>query len=306
MSNRNIISVFIALSAIYLLEVFFIPPDTATLTKFDISEAKAKLLTLTIALPIIAIWMIGCYVYTRFKSYAESIAGDKDGNAFAIIRAGLLPLFLWLPISVTFSSMATYLYHRHPSWTVPMVIINNYLNLIFIIIGFYLIHKGTSKLIRMKDDDRASSWKYAANVPLVIISLIFIFLSLNNPARQFPTYDTPIAAYYLPDWLLVATVLLPYILVFYYGFFAVLNLYIFRVRVRGVIYKNAVEYFAKGLLCIVTSIIFIRYLTNLTTIFTNATLKFILLILYLLIVLLLLGFIMLIKSVKKLQDIEKA
>ncbi|HYF97203.1 MAG TPA: hypothetical protein VD947_04180 [Patescibacteria group bacterium] len=202
--------------------------------------------------------------------------------------------------------MATYLYRTNPSWTAPLVITNNYINLALVLVGFALIYKGAYKLINLKESRNISGWKYITLLPLVFISALFTFLTLNNPVRQFPSADVPTAAYYLPDWLLIITIIIPYVLVFYLGFFSILYIYMYRKNVRGIIYKNALDYFAKGLLCIVLSIIVIRYLAALTTLFDNSTLKIILLIIYLLILLLLCGFILLVKSVKKLKAIEKA
>lgn len=289
-----------------MLEVLLIPPDAAALTKFRLSPAEAKILGLTIALPIIFIWMIGAYVYSKFKAYVKSIEGYKDGKAFSVIGIGLLFLFTWLPISSIVSNMTTYIYRSHDSWTAPMIIINNYLNLLLVLVGFWFVFKGTQDLIKLKETKQGSLWRYVVLIPLIGFSGLFIFLTMNNPVRQFPSSSAPVAGYYLSDWLLVSTIIIPYLLVFYYGFFAATHLYIYRKKVRGVIYKDALDYLAKGVVCIVVSVIFIRYLAALTTAFNQATLKVVLLVIYLLLAVLLLGFLLLAKSVRRLEAIEKA
>jgi hypothetical protein len=249
--------------------------------------------------------MIGSYVYDKFQGYVKNISKDKDGRAFSSISTGLLFLCLWLPISTIFSNISNYAYRMHPSWTVPLVIANNYLNLLLVFIALALIYKGSSELISLEQSRKTSMIRYLTYIPFIVISELFVFLSLTNPARQFPTSSVHIAGYYMSDWVLVGTIVIPYILVFYYGFFAVLNLYIYRQNVRGVINKSSLYNFAKGLLCIVSSIIFIRYLASLSTAFSNTTVKTILLIIYLLLLILLLGFILFARSVKKLEKIEK-
>lgn len=303
--NNKILVLFIILSSIYILEALLIPPSDKALSKYKLSETEAKFLGLTVTLPMVFIWMMGGYVSARFRSYANSIAQYKDGRAFRQLSYGLLAICLWLPVNSTLSNLTTYLYRNHPSWTAPLVIINNYLNLAFVLVGFVLIYKGARALTKLKESKKPSGWKYLMFVPLIAISELFIFLSLNNPVRQFPSPEVPVAAYYLPDWLLVGTIIIPYIAVFSTGLFAIVDLYTYRTKVRGVIYRDALDSLAKGLLCIIASIIFIRYLTSLTTLFNTATLKLVLLILYLLVLVLLGGFILLVKSVKKLQDIEK-
>lgn len=304
-SNKRIVAIFIILSVVYMLEVILIPPDSTALAKFKLSETEAKLLGLSVALPIVLIWMLGCFVYTKFATYVKSIENDRDGKALSLVSYGLLFLCLWLPLSTAFSNISNYLYRTEPSWTVPLVIINNYLNLFLVAVGLALIYKGSYELTKLRESKGLSAWKYVALAPLILISGLFIYLSLNNIVRQFPSADVPVAAYYLPDWLLVATIIIPYILVFYYGIFSVVYLYAYRRKVRGIIYKGALDYFAKGLACIVVSIVLIRYLASLTTAFNDATLKIVLLVIYLLLALLLLGFVLLVKSVKRLQAIEK-
>lgn len=297
--------IFGLLGVVYLLETILIPPDTGTLTKFQISGLEAKLLGMTVALPVVAVWMTGCYVYSKFKEYTETISSDKDGRAFNIISYGLLALVAWLPISVIFSNFFTYLYHMHSSWTAPLVIANNYINLLLVLAAFSFFYKGSYELATMHESRRFLNWKFIVFIPLVIVSELFTYLSLTNPARQYPTPGVPVAATYLPDWLQTGTLILPYIIVFYFGFYGVLHLYIYRKKVRGVIYKSALDYTAKGWLCIAVSIILIRYLAGMTTMFNSKTLQFVLLILYFLLVILMLGFILMVKSVKKLQIIEK-
>lgn len=304
-NNKRIFWIFMALSVIYILQIILIPPDASSLAKFRLSATEAKLLALTFALPVAFVWMLGSYVYIKFRRYVNSISKDKDGKAFATISNGLLFLCLWLPISTIFSNISNYLYREHPSWTAPLVITNNYLNLFLLLFALALIYTGSRELISLEQNRKASMSKYLTYIPFIAISELYVFLSLNNPVRQFPSETVKVAGYYLSDWLLIGTIVIPYILVFYWGFFAVLNIYIYRRNVRGVIYKKSLDNFAKGLLCIVSSIILIRYLASLTTAFSNSTLKTILLIIYLLLAILLLGFILFAKSVKKLEKIEK-
>jgi hypothetical protein len=303
--TQKLSAIFALLGLIYVLEVLLIPADTGTLTKFQISGFEAKLLSLTIALPVVAIWMTGCYVYSKFKNYVDTISVDKDGKAFNLISHGLLLLVAWLPISVIVSNFFTYLYHQNSSWTAPLTIANNYINLGLILLAFGFFYIGAYELGTMHESRKLITWKIMMFLPFAIISELFIFLSLTNPARQHPANGTVIAATYLPDWLQVGTLILPYILTFYFGFFGVLYIYIYRKKVKGVIYRSALDYSAKGWLCIVVSIIFIRYLASMTTLFTSSTLQLILFVLYLLVLILLFGFILMVKSVKKLEAIEK-
>src|SRR5688572_2158236 len=127
--HKKTTALFILFAAFYIAQILLVSPDRATLAKYDVTEAKLTLLSLTIALPYILIWFIALVGYESLKSYAAGIAGSKDGKGFRTITLGILFLTLWLPLSTLAGRAASQLYQSDPLLTEELVIAINYFNL---------------------------------------------------------------------------------------------------------------------------------------------------------------------------------
>lgn len=302
--NKNVFWIFIVLIVIYLVQSLLIPPDKSALLKYGLTVAEANLLELTITIPVIAIWLVAYYGFSRFNTYVRTVKDSAEGAALQRVRNGVLVMALWLPISSVISAITRYLYTRNHDLTAAMVILNNYVNLILTFTSMLLIYQGTKQLAQ--SNKKIGSWYYGKllSVFLAAISIFYIYITLANPVRQHPSGDS-LAAYYLPDWLSLTTVIIPYIFVFYFGFKAVEHVYAYQQHVRGIIYKAALKNIANGIGVTVLSIIGIRYLVSLNNVFNGATLKIVLAVIYGLILLIAIGYISMAIGAKKLQKIEE-
>ena len=295
---------FVGLSILYLALTILLPPDKASLAKYHITVGQDILLTLTIAIPVIGIWIIALIGYLRFKSYTETILKGKDGNSFKVMAQGIFLLSVWLPLSSILGSLTSGYYRAHPSSTPEMVYLNNYLNLIILFLAFWIFYQGTSKLLGVikKPVPRLPQ-------PLMMLyisfSALYLLLVLHDPARQFPTQHVAVAAYYLPDWLTVITLVIPRLISWHFGMQAVYNLFLYRKGVKGPIYKNALNDLANGLSWIVITVIVLRCFESISSQLTRLSLGVILLVIYLLLVLISVGYVLISRGAKKLQMIEE-
>lgn len=80
MKDQNILYLFVLLVILYVALTLLTPTDPAVLARYDLTQDKARLLSLTIILPIIAIWFTGFYGFSRIKQYAQSIIETKGGG----------------------------------------------------------------------------------------------------------------------------------------------------------------------------------------------------------------------------------
>lgn len=306
MRNKKVLWLFISLGLIYVALLVLIPPQSAALTRYKISADEIRLIRLGVALPLICVWFLAFYGWSKFQNYAEHIAKSKDGKAFSRFTRGLLILALWLPVTTIANNIATAIYTDKPDLTPAMVIANNYFNLLMLLVAFFYMHQGAQKLAKISLSVR--SWPFAKSllgVVFIITGSLFVYLTLANPARQFPPDNLQRAAYYLPDWLLVPTIIIPYLVIFYLGFQVVQNMHTYSSTVKGVLYKSALRYLANGIGAVVLTLLTLRYLTSFTTLLNDAALKAILLIVYLLILVIAAGFILIAFGAKKLHRIEE-
>ena len=80
-TKHRIVLTYTVLAVIYVALALLIPPDARTLSRYQISSGAIRLLTLTLALPILGIWAMAFYGFYKYKEYADSIATTKDGRA---------------------------------------------------------------------------------------------------------------------------------------------------------------------------------------------------------------------------------
>ncbi len=295
---------FILFSFLYLASAILTEPNKVTLEKYSLSATQLIWLGLTVALPYVIIWFIALIGYLRFKSYTDGIRGSKDGEAFSVMGRGLLLLSIWLPLSAVISVAATHLYRDHPAYTPTLIIMLNYINIAMLFPAFYLINKGSKKLLRLvKTVASAVPQKYM--ILYIAFSALYVWLTLEDSARWAPTDSVRVASYYLPDWLIITTIVIPRLIMWFLGIQAVHYLYIYRKKVKGKIYKVALTGLARGVAAVIVATILLRCFQSLSSPIGNLSLAVLLLVVYLLLVALGIGYVFIARGAKKLQKIEE-
>jgi hypothetical protein len=305
LGTKKILGVFILLSLIYLGLTFGLPPDEMSKQKYNLSTTDLRLLQLTLAVPIVAIWFVAYYGYARFRRYASLVKDSKEGKSWEEIVKGLLGLGLWLPVSSIVSVITTQIYRNDNSLMPTMVILTNYINLAILLAVFLFLYRGTNDLVKSLNKPVKIGIKNFMTAALLVCGGLFVYLTLANPNKNLAVSASTPAAYYLPDWLLITTIIIPYLLIFYVGVRAVQNINMYGRVVKGSIYKNALRYLADGIGVVVLTILSIRYLASLSSVFTDKTLNAILLIIYLLIFLIAAGYVLIALGAKRLQRLEE-
>jgi hypothetical protein len=293
------------LGVLYASLTAILPPDASSLTKYDITNAQARLLSFSFILPYIAIWFAAFYGYLQLKAYAKLIAEKQDGKAFQVISNGLMYLALGLPLSAIITNLLNEITVHNPHLRSVTAVIGNYVGLGVVLLSFYIIHKGTSMLADTVKKSKKSYSQRGILMAYVIFCMIYSYITLTNPARQFPTATSARAAYYLPDALLLLTIVVPYLLVWFWGFQSAYKIHLYKRHVKGIIYKDSLGLLAKGIVSILVAFIFIRFLVSLTTLLNTLALNVILAALYLFLFIIGAGYIMLAVGAKRLKRIEE-
>lgn len=297
-------ALFLGLAAIYICQVILVKPSEIVLKRYGISEFEVKLLALTIALPYLMVWIIGLLAHLRLKSYSDLIKSSKDGMGFKLIAWGVFFLALWLPLSTIINSEATRLSDIHHSWVQSAVIINNYLNILILAPAFLLVYLGSRKLAAL-----AKTTIRTPNQTLVLgyiaFAALYTFVVLNDPVRHHPSGEVLKATYYLSDWLIILTIVIPRLLMWYLGLHAVQNILLYRQKVKGSLYKLALHKFAFGLCGVVAVSIILRSFQSFSPALSTINLKIVFVVLYLLIGFMTLSYVWMLKGSSKLLYVEK-
>ena len=301
---KKLTAIFTFFSIAYIMLSILLPVDKTALVKYHIDRAQLVGLTLTVTIPYLIIWFIALVGYLGLRSYNYTIRKSKDGKAFLPLTRGVFVLALWLPISALADVLGTAYYRAHPSASATMVILNNYLNLLILFTGFWLIYKGSKRMLAIiRKPELSLPWSIM--FAYILFASFYTFLVLRDPARQFPNHHVLVASYYLPDWLTMVTVVIPRLITWFIGVQATYNIYLYGKYVKGLLYQEALSNLARGIAGVVLSVVALRCFQSLSIQLYDLSLASILLVVYLLLVLISIGYIFIAQGAHKLQQIEE-
>jgi hypothetical protein len=133
----------------------------------------------------------------------------------------------------------------------------------------------------------------------------YTYLMLHDPHRTVPGGPSHLATYYLSDWLIVLTVVIPRLVVWYWGMQALVNIGLYRRKVEGALYRDALKLLAYGLGGVFLVTILLRVLQTASDALNRLDLGGILLLLYILVFMLGIGYVLVAKGARQLQKIEE-
>jgi MFS family permease len=273
--------------------------------RFNLTPAKTHLLQLSIALPAIFIWVAAVYGGERLKTYASGIRKYNDGKALNKFATGLLIL--------AFSSLIGGIYGMLRAWAMkdgwlsPFTILANYLAVILPLIAFSYLYTGSRslKLLTKKKVSNERYWVIAISLFLLAVALIYL-QHLSNYKYVGSTPDpTRYSSFYMSRPMVVITIIIPYLVSWWLGLMAALNLAVYRWRVKGVVYRASLFRLVVGTAIVVMTSIFVELFIALSTYIAGAGLGAILGLVYALLLVYAAGFLLIASGARKMMALEK-
>lgn len=301
--NKKVLALFAVLALIYLGITFAIPPDPTALARYQITALQSRMISLSFVIPIVGIWYAAFYGFSKFRDYAEHIKGSEDGKAFSVLANGLSILAIGLPVSSIVSSTLNFMYRSNPTLIPPGVIFNIYLALAIAVSAYTLLRLGSSYLVKSAKLTVPSSQKMFAWIILIAVGAVYVYLTFQNPYRQTPVPGGR-ATFYMPDWIIVPTVVVPYLYVWYSGIMAALNINFYQKNVPGIIYKQALKQLAAGIGAVIALSISVQFLGAIGPALINWSLQAVLVLVYVLVLGIAAGYVLIASGAKKLTKIE--
>lgn len=279
-------------------------PSTPNRT-YQLSDFEIFILSATLVIPWIAAWVYGVTGYLHLAAYARSIKDEAAARPFRLLSRGIM-VFVWSLIIATLISTFRSHHLTNPHIVVPTTIIDNYLYALAPLAGFYYIWRAIRQLgqdkIKLKQLDLTAGLAALALVALIVAYTVLIF---TNSARQMSPGEAVPATYYLPDWLIVVSILLPAAISWVLGFIAVIWMYRYQRVVSGFIYRKFMRALSYGVILIISASIMLQALLSLgPQRLTSAGLGWVLAFLYLFLVIQLAGYLLVSRGAKKLTLIE--
>ncbi len=271
--------------------------------RFNLSSSQTQLVQLTIILPLLAIWLVATYGALRFRHYAKMIKTSPDGQAASTLAKGLIALVIYLVISSIVNSAGPYF--AGTPWVKIMVIIKNYLPLAIAFIAFALLYQGSLKLMFLI---KAPTWRASRLIlfliPFCMFAIFFTWVFYLNPDLH-ETASNGLPYFVAPRALLLFTYVLPYLLMWFLGSLAALNIRLYARDVNGSIYRSALLNLVGGIATVVFLTIALQLLSTVSSTINHLNLASILLLVYVLVILYALGYALIALGSKKLLKIEE-
>lgn len=299
MKSKSFLYLYSGLVLLYFALVVSLPINTESLAEYNISESAARLLLISFAVPGIIIWYMSLYGFLKFREYSMIVKKEKEGPALKKLVSGLMVLSFSLPINSILSILLDFFAYKNPNVASIASIIKNYLTLVYQLAAFSLIAKGAIELrgtIKRKRTASSQSLIIAA----LVFSSTFTWLIVASPF----SHSTK-SIYNLPDWIVVFTVIIPYLITWYMGAVAVRNLTRYRRDVKGIIYKQSLTRLTRGIGLIVSLSIGIQLLATLIEGVDSNDVRLIVVIVYVLLMFYALSFGLVASGARRLKKLEE-
>ena len=276
---------------------FMVPRSISTLHRLDLTLLQYRLVSLTVLIPVVLIWFAAFYGYNKLRIYSDMIKDTPDGKHVSHLTTGIMILALGLPIAALIGASITIIIEHSPGFTAAGTIIKNYVSLVFPLLGFIFISLGSRGLsILSKKRPSYRSINILAGI-FIAVGVTYCYLILTSSNLD--------ATYHLPTWLIIVTLVCPYLYTWYLGMLAVLETHLYSRKAPGKLYRSTWNMLATGIGGIIIMQIAVQYISTATVQLSNLKLARLLFIVYVLLALLSVGYILVAIGAKRLQKIEE-
>lgn len=272
---------------------------------YNLSHTQLAFLKLTVALPFLIVWSLAASGAIALKRYVKLIAGSTDGQAFSKLGKGLAVLVIGLITTATIGQLQPYAFIA--GHIRAMVILNNYLQILFPLAAFYLMYQGSRGLTELVGARLPGTQRWGLFMVFAALAPLYTWLVFHNPNRTLVT--TPgvnYASHYLPDIWILLTIVMPNLIVWALGALTVLHLRAYSKAVQGLIYRAALKALSNGFVAVVLFSIMLQFLTATSGSLVHLKLNGILAIIYFLIAFYAAAYVSVALGARQLSKIEQA
>lgn len=280
-------------------------PTQAMLERYNLTEAKAFLIIFSLDLFLGFIWFLAAYGFVQTLAYSYLIRGNRDGKAMQKIAWGLGVIAFRQPVTSAVSAVFNYFIPHHPDLAAQSVIVVNYIGVLGAVVGFSLISMGASQLVEITRK-RPPVWTKIIFMALsIVIISIYTYLAIGRGGYQTPLTTGGRANFYLPSWLIVSTIIVPYAYSWFVAFLAIYDLLFYGRYVKGALYKKALRWLSAGITVVVFNTIVLQFISARNAQLNKLNVVPLLLLVYVLLISLAIGFVIVAVGAKKLRRIEE-
>ncbi len=269
---------------------------------YNMSPHEYHVLLFITELPLVIIWFGAFYGYYRLRAYTISIANTKEEIVFKKLTLGILWVAWGLVLPTILALIFSMFISTSSDISPAMLIFENYFSLLFPLVAFTIIADGAHRLITY---EKLKSARFSIRILLftfvfcATLYCYFTFRSLN--LNLLTSTSNP---YYLPVWLIIITITIPYLYTWLIGLLAAYEYSIFAKQVKGVIYRRAIQLVSAGVVLVIVDSIGVQYIHSIIPRSGHMSLNSLLVATYILYFVIVLGFILISVGAGRLKKIE--
>lgn len=286
------------LAVIYLVLSLVLPVNAHTLRQLHISISQYRVLLFVVILPYILIWGAAFYAYVKMFEYTKLLGDAKEKTAFHDIARGISVLAWGLAIPAILSLILKAIAAKHAGFENTATVIANYMTLLVPLIAFTLIGNGTRRLSDLMRSRPGKNGMRVFAVLFITLAVYYTFLTLT--ARKH--HGNP---YHLSLQLTMLTMIIPYLYAWFMGFMNCYELAMYARKVKGLLYKRALNLVGAGIATVIGSTIFIQFITIVYAYKPTDSLGSLLILIYILLLSEAIGYFLIVSGAKKLKLIEE-
>lgn len=234
--------------------------------RYGIPESALDLIAVALSLPLLLIWLAVAFAAISFYRYAQNIKGSKDAKSFRLISYGLFAALAGLLASSLLSTLQTILgqFVVDPSsLQTPFVIVRNYVSMAAALATYGCLFFGSTALLEVIGKT-LNGWRQIMPVlvPFTGLAVLYLWLVFTNESRQVSTIPGYAPTFGLPDYLILLTVALPYLVAWFLGITALRNIIQYQSQTPGIIYKKIFKRFVIGITTVIGLTIILQLISQ--------------------------------------------
>ena len=252
---------YLTLTVLYFLLIFILPSSKAAMAAYDLTSNQYHILLFLLVSPFAAIWFAAFYGYYKLRQYGNLVDNTKEGGPFSQLATGLGCLAYGLPVAAILSIVLAAIANENSSFMPTSVIINNYVSLIIPLIGFIFISnatKGLTSTLKLNSSLSSARFLVAFFILLGVLYCYFTFQQFD--LNSLSSSDNP---YYLPIWLLLSTITIPFLYSWFIGLLSAYELIQYSRNSHGLLYRQALQLVGYGIVAVIVSFIALQYVSSL-------------------------------------------
>jgi hypothetical protein len=250
----------VGLSVLYIVLIFILPTNHVAMHHYNLSSIEYRIITATIALPTIAVWFAAFWGYSKLREYSQAISKSKEGPHFRKLGRGCAWLAWSLPLTTISAFILNCIADKWPAFHPSAIILSNYIALIVPFIAFIIISLAARDMV---GKSRLNMELSSARLTMVLFlagGLLYCFLIFRS--LDLTSLASTKNSYFLPVWLMIISVIVPYLYAWFLGLLATYEIMIFSINVHGLLYRRALLYLVTGLMAVILSSIALQYVSS--------------------------------------------